>query len=85
MSLTLTTEERNLPISLCVSLNPLEARKRERETEKERERERERERESARETEGEREREREREVSTALWHQLPLSIICLLRLEVKAV
>ena len=36
-----TTEERNLPISLCVSLNPLEARKRERETEKERERERE--------------------------------------------
>ena len=67
MSLTLTTEERNLPISLCVSLNPLETRKRERETEKERE------------------REREREVSTALWHQLPLSIICLLRLEVKAV
>ena len=44
MSLTLTTEERNLPISLCVSLNPLETRKRERETEKERERERERER-----------------------------------------
>ena len=42
MSLTLTTEGRNLPISLCVSLNPLEARKRERETEKERERERDR-------------------------------------------
>ena len=41
MSLTLTTEERNLPISLCVSLNPLETRKRERETEKERVRERE--------------------------------------------
>ena len=33
-SLTLTTEERNLPISLCVSLNPLEARKLERKTEK---------------------------------------------------
>ena len=43
MSLTLTTEERNLATSLCVFLNPLEARKRERETEKERERERERE------------------------------------------
>ena len=93
MSLTLTTEERNLPISLCVSLNPLEARKRERETEKERERERERERdrqtdrqtEIDRQRDGQRERQTDREVSTALRHQLPLSIICLLRLEVKAV
>ena len=61
MSLTLTTEERNLATSLCVSLNPLEARKRERETEKERERERKRERERERESARETERERERE------------------------
>ena len=60
-SLTLTTEGRNSPISLCVSLNPLEARKRERETEKEREREKEKERQTDIRKERQRDRHRERE------------------------